>query len=73
MRKVCSVHKDRIRAKQNVSFTSFFFFTTVLSHLDFSHGEFGLLSLEKASWDRVALPNLRCMLGALVFPYSTEL
>ena len=30
--------------------------------------KFGLLSLGKASCDRVALPNIRCMLGVLVFP-----
>ena len=40
-------------------------FTTVLSHWDFFHGKFGLLSPEKASRDRVALPNLRCKLGVL--------
>ena len=45
----------------------------VLSKWDFSHGKFGLPSTGKASCDRVALPNLRCMLGILVFPQSTEL
>ena len=44
------------------------FLTTVLSQWDFAHGKFGLLSPGKASGDRVALPNLRCMLSALVFP-----
>ena len=39
-----------------------FFFTTVLSHWDFSRGNFGLRCPEKPSRDRVALPNLRCML-----------
>ena len=50
-------------------FEFFFFllFTTVLSEWDFSHGKFGLLSPGKASCDRVALPNLPCMLGVLVF------
>ena len=43
----------------------FFFFTTVLSQWDFSCGKFGLLSLGKASCDRVTLPNLRCMLGVV--------
>ena len=38
-------------------------FTTVLSQWEFSHGKFGLLSPGKASCDRVALPNLLCMLG----------
>ena len=33
----------------------------------FSHGKFGLPSPGKASWNRVALPNLRCMLG-VYFP-----
>ena len=50
-----------------------FFFTTVLSQLDFSHRKFGLPSLGKASCARVELPNLRCMLGVLVFPSSTKL
>ena len=45
----------------------FFFLTTVLSHWDFSHGNFGLLSWGKLAVT-VALPNLRCMLCALVFP-----
>ena len=40
----------------------------VLSQWDFCHGKFGLLSLGKASFDRVALPNLLCMLVVLVFP-----
>ena len=39
------------------------FLTTVLSHLDFCHRKFGFLSQGKASSDRVALPNLRCVLG----------
>ena len=37
-------------------------FTTVLSHWDFSHEKFGLLSPGKASCDRVELPNLQCLL-----------
>ena len=51
-------------------FPSFFsfFFTTVLSQWDFSHGKFGLLSPGKASCDRVVLPNLLCML--VVFSVS---
>ena len=36
----------------------FHFFTTVLSHWDFSHGKFRLLFPGKASCDRVTLPNL---------------
>ena len=51
----------------------FSFFTATLSHWDLSYGKFGLLSPEKASCDRVALPNLGCMLGVLVFPQFTEL
>ena len=43
-------------------------FTTVLSQLDFFHGIFGLLAPGKASCTRVALPNLQCVLYALVFP-----
>ena len=54
-------------------FRYFFFyllllFTFVLSQWDFPYEKFGLLSCH-----RVALPNLRCMLGILVFPQSTEL
>ena len=40
---------------------------TVLCQWDFSHGKFELPSPGKAICDRVALPNLRCMLGVLVF------
>ena len=50
---------------------TFFLLTAISSHWDFSHGTFGLHSLGKASCDRVALPNLRCMLGVLVFPLTT--
>ena len=46
----------------------FLLFTTVLSQLDFSHAKYRLPSPGKASCDRVALPNLRCMLGVLLFP-----
>ena len=46
----------------------FIFWTTVLSQWDISHGKFGLPSPGKASCDTVALPNLLCMLGVLVFP-----
>ena len=34
-----------------------YLFNNSISHLDFSHGKFGLLSLGKASCDRVAFPN----------------
>ena len=34
---------------------------------DFSHGKYGLLSLGKASCDRVALPNILCMLSVIAF------
>ena len=44
------------------------YFTTVVSLWHFSHGNFRLLSPGKASCERVALPNLRCMLVVLVFP-----
>ena len=44
------------------------FFTTVLSQYDFSHGKLRLLFSGKASCNRVALPNLLCILGVLVFP-----
>ena len=40
---------------------------TVLSCWDLFHGKFVLVSLGKASCDRVALPNLRCMQSVLVF------
>ena len=56
-----------------VGFLVVVFFTTVLSHWDFSHGKSGLPAPVKASCDRVALPNLRCMLSVLVFPKSTDL
>ena len=36
---------------------------------DVSNGKFRLPSPGKASCDGVALPNLGCMLGALMFPY----
>ena len=42
--------------------------TTLLSQWNFSQGKFGLPSLGKATCDRVAIPNLRCMLGVLAFP-----
>ena len=40
---------------------------TVLSLWDFSLWKFGLLSPGKASCERAALPNLRYILGVLVF------
>ena len=43
-------------------------FTSVLSQWDFSYGKVGLPSPGKAIYDTVALPNLGCMLGVLVFP-----
>ena len=46
----------------------FFIYITVLPHLDFAHRKFRLLPPGKASCKRVALPNLRCMLGVLVYP-----
>ena len=39
-----------------------------LSHWDFSREIFRLLSLGKASCNRVMLPNQRCMLSLLLFP-----
>ena len=50
-----------------------YLFTTVLSPWDFSHGQSGLPSPEKARWDRVELPNPGCTLGVLVFSSSTGL
>ena len=50
----------------------FVFFTTVLSQWDFFHGKFKLPSLEKASYNRVTLPNLGCMLDVLVFPPNSD-
>ena len=46
----------------------FFYNCIVMSQWNFSQRKFGLPSLGKASCDRIALPNLRCMLGVLVFP-----
>ena len=54
-------------------FVLFFKQVAVLPHWDFSNGKFGLLSLGKASCDRIVLPNIEHMLGILVFPLSTEL
>ena len=45
-----------------------FVFYDCIVQLGFSHEKFGLLSPGKASCDRVALPNLPCMLDVLVFP-----
>ena len=64
----CTCRNFRLEAS-----VSFFIFAAILSQWDFSQRKFGLPSPGKASCDRVALPNLRCMLGVLVFPYSTEL
>ena len=53
------------------SFFSFLFFIFIfykcMSPWDFSRGKFGLLSPGKVSCNRVALPNLLCVLGVLVF------
>ena len=46
---------------------NFLLFTTALSQWDFSNGKFGLPFPGKASCDRVALPDLGCILGVLVF------
>ena len=51
-----------------LSYFLYNFFAAVLSQWDSSHGKFGLLFTGKASCDRVALPNLRCMLSVMVFP-----
>ena len=45
-----------------------FFFTTVMSQWDFSHGKCWLPSTGKASCDRVVLPNPWCMLGVSMYP-----
>ena len=62
-----SANFDKIpRSQQWWNDVTFFFFyncIAVLSHWDFYHGKFGLLSFEKASCDRVVLPNLWCTLG----------
>ena len=51
-------------------FRFFFIFTFYNSNvpMGFCPGKIGFLSPGKASCDKVALPNLRCMLGVLVFP-----
>ena len=59
---------DMSRQTLDLFFLFLFLFTPVLSQCDFSHGKFWLISPGKASCDRVALPNLRCMLGVLVCP-----
>ena len=55
-----------LKKRVNVNRT-FFFFTTVLSQWDFSHGKFGFPSPGKDSYDMVALPKIAGMLGVLVF------
>ena len=54
------------------SFFFLFFFTTVLFQWDFFHGKFRLLSPGKASCNRVALPNLLCMLGVWCFHHPPD-
>ena len=44
-----------------------------MSHWDFSHGKFGLLSQGKVSCDRVTLPNLRFLLCVLMFPPNSDM
>ena len=55
--------RDRQSFEHDTQLLLTFFFTTVLSQWDFSRGKFGLPSPGKASCNRVALPNLGCMLG----------
>ena len=62
------VYSTEIVARIGTGSDFFFFLTAVLSRWDFSYGKIWLLSPGKASCDRVALPNPRCMLGVLVFP-----
>ena len=47
------------------------FFKQLSSHWDFSHGKFGLLSLGKGSCDRVAPPNLPCILVVFFIFHQT--
>ena len=54
-------------------FFSFLFSTTALFHLESSLGKFGLLSPGKASCNRVAPPNLRCMPVVGVFPANSDM
>ena len=55
-----------------ITFFTFTFFTQLYCLSGISHmGNSGAPG--KASCDRVALPNLRCMLGVLVFLQSTDL
>ena len=65
------VYKDSFRFRIYVAIVEvdlfyfyfyFLLFTTILSQWDFSHGKLGSLSPGKASYDRVSLPNLGCML-----------
>ena len=48
--------------------STLFFFYNCTVQVGFSHGKFGLPSPGKVSCDRIAPPNLQCMLGDLVFP-----
>ena len=60
-------------AMRSAAGADFFFFflgggsTTVLSHWISPMGKIGLFYQGKASCDRVALPNLRCIPGVLVY------
>ena len=61
------VQKIDVRWPCVVSCVCFFVFN-LLCQKDFSYGKFLFPSPGKASCDRVALPNLRCMVGVSVFP-----
>ena len=56
------------QAERLIGFCPFPPITDVLSHWNFPHGKFGLLSPRKANCDGVVLPNLQCVLGVLMFP-----
>ena len=49
-------------------FSFFLFFNNCIVPLQFLPWEIWVALPEKASCDGIALPNLRCMLGVLVFP-----
>ena len=66
--KIKSKHTKAIFLKVFLFYTFNLIFTTVLSQRDSPVGNSSCFSPGKASYDRMALPNLPCMMGVPVFP-----
>ena len=64
--KITHTRKQNAHDETAHLYSFFFLSTTVLSQWNFFYGKFGLHSSGKASCDRVALPNLRCMQGVFI-------